>query len=112
MTRDIREQQTGVTLNSREHVVEVVRYAAGQSTDCLHFLSLTELLFQLALFADIDQNFHDGEYAAIRIRDGRSREEHAHARSILPQPNDFLIGDMSATQYLLDFAPEIGLSFG
>ena len=43
-----REQQLRVAEDHREHVVEVVRHAAGQPADGLHLLRLAELLLGLA----------------------------------------------------------------
>ena len=40
------QQQRGAALDDREQVVEIVRHAAGQLSERLHFLGLAELIFQ------------------------------------------------------------------
>jgi hypothetical protein len=45
-------QQVRLHLNDRQNVVEIVRHAAGQLADALHFLGLAELFFQLFAFEE------------------------------------------------------------
>ena len=46
-------QQVGLHLDDRQNVVEIMRHAAGQLADALHFLRLAELAFQFPLLGDV-----------------------------------------------------------
>ncbi len=48
------EQQIGEADDGGQHVVEVVRDAAGELADGLHLLALRELLLQRALLGDVE----------------------------------------------------------
>ena len=50
---EIFEQHLGVTADDHQKIIEVVRHAACQPSDGLHFLRLTKLVFQSAPFGDI-----------------------------------------------------------
>ena len=56
------DQEVTMTRNDREHVIEVVGDAAGELPDCLHLLSLTEVLLELLALGDVTQDdLHRGE---------------------------------------------------
>jgi hypothetical protein len=54
-------QQVRIHLDDRENVIEIMRYAARQLADALHFLGLPVLFLQFALFGDVARNFGSAE---------------------------------------------------
>ena len=63
------QQQIGEADDRRQHVVEIVRDAAGELTDRFHFLSLGEAVFERLLLGHID-DIQRRRFAARRDRDG------------------------------------------
>ena len=53
----VHQQQLGIAPDDRQHVVEVVRHAAGELADGLHLLRLAQLLLQCLALGDVP---HDG----------------------------------------------------
>ena len=74
-------QQTGLHLNDRENVVEVVRHAAGQMADGFHFLGLTKLLFQLPVLGDVARIDDDESFARL-VRDAFADGLHDVPRAV------------------------------
>ena len=68
------EQQVGIADDRGQHVVEVVRDAAGELADRLHLLPLREILLQGALLGRVERE-HDGAvaFAALRVRRGKKQ---------------------------------------
>ena len=57
-------QQLGEAEDRREHIVEVVRDAAGELADGLQLLGLPQLRFELALLGDVAADRQDQRFAA------------------------------------------------
>ena len=60
-------QELGAAHDGGEHVVEVVRHAAGQGPDGFHFLRLAQLVFQGQFIGDVPGNADDGAFGERSI---------------------------------------------
>ena len=78
------EQQIGIADDRGQHVVEVVRDAAGELADRLHLLALREILLQRALFGGVERE-HDRARAFAALRIGGRDEEARRSRSPRPR---------------------------
>ena len=68
------QQQIGIADDRSEHIVEVMRHAAGQLADRLHLLRLREILLQRALLGRVERvEHHAARFARVLGR----REEQA-----------------------------------
>ena len=75
----IGEQEVGIADDRGQHVVEVVRDAAGELADRLHLLALREILLQRALLGGVERE--DGRARAlVAARIGGRDEEARRAR--------------------------------
>ena len=72
------ENHTAVTFDYRKKVVEIVRQTAGEAAHCFHFLGLTELLFQHALFRHIGNEANHVAYFSRFIEDELALILHRH----------------------------------
>ena len=68
------EQEVGRHHDGGEHVVEVVRDAAGELADRVHLLHLRDLLFQLAHFGGLDRIDDRGLALLLALLDRRNVE--------------------------------------
>ena len=75
----IGEQQVGIADDRGQHIVEVVRDAAGELADRLHLLALGEILLQRALLGGVERE--DGRARAlVALRIGGRDEEARRTR--------------------------------
>ncbi len=68
------EQEVGRHHDGGEHVVEVVRDAAGKLADGVHLLHLRDLLFEIAYFGRLDRVDDRGLALGLVVLDGRDIE--------------------------------------
>ena len=72
----IGEQQIGIADDRGQHVVEVMRDAAGELADRLHLLALREILLQRALLGRVERE-DGGARALVAAADRRPRRRSA-----------------------------------
>ena len=88
----IDEQQVGIADDRGQHVVEIVRDAAGELTDRLHFLALREIFLQRALLGRVERDDVGARaLAAMRLGGG---DEEAHRPLALPSDGRVNRGDV------------------
>ena len=87
------QQEIGGHHDGREHVVEVVRDAAGQLADRLHLLRLRELRLQCALLGRVGGKDDGGFAIRLALLDGGD-EEAAEAPGF-SRKRDFEGGDVA-----------------
>ena len=81
----IGEQQVGIADDRGQDIVEIMRDAAGELADRLHFLALREILLQHALFGRVErENGRAGAFVAAGI--GGRDEEARRAFALAMQP--------------------------
>ncbi len=71
----VAQNHVAVTGDDCQQVVEVVRHAAGKSSDGFHLLRLAELVFELPALRDIDADAANKLYVIIFIQDGKTIDE-------------------------------------
>ena len=87
----IGEQQVGIADDRRQHVVEVMRDAAGKLSDRLHLLRLRELLLQLALLRGVERIDHRAATARFLVgREEEARRSDRRAGAVLEHRVDRL----------------------
>ena len=63
-----RLEQLNIALNDGQEIVEVVRHAAGEAADRIHFQRMLKLLLGAFLFGDVDMGDHRAAAAVLRER--------------------------------------------
>ena len=53
--RWLASKQIGIADDRRQHIVEIMRHAAGELADRLHFLRLREIILERALFGGVER---------------------------------------------------------
>ena len=76
------KQQVGEADDGGQHVVEIVRDAAGELADRLHLLALRELRLERALLGRLQRVDDGGVLALIALQDGAHEEAHAARRRV------------------------------
>ena len=71
VVRQVAHDHVTVTRNDSEQIVEVVRDTAGKAPDGLHFLRLTELIFQLPAFGNVDPDAADELDFVVFVQNGK-----------------------------------------
>ena len=90
----IGEQKIGIADDRGQHVVEVVRDAAGELADRLHLLALDEILLERALLGGVEGE--DGRARAlVALRIGRRDEEARRTRGARRLQRDVERGDLA-----------------
>jgi hypothetical protein len=69
----IGEQKVGIADDRGQHVVEIVRHAAGELTDRLHLLRLGEVLLKGLLLRRVERVDRGAAASLLRMRDEEAR---------------------------------------
>ena len=86
--RQVLEHQFAVTVDDGEHVVEVVRHAAGQTTHALQLLGLCQLLLEGPAFGDLVGHREEARHA---VQVDRLRRQKVVVQLSVPVANAHLV---------------------
>ena len=82
---DALQQELAVAGDDHQQIIEVVRNAAGEAADSFHFLGLTELLLERAMFGHIlGKQFE--ERGVVFVTNGSSGKAHSDRSGVLTNP--------------------------
>ena len=91
-----------VTVDHRQEVIEVVRDSAGQLSDTLHLLGLTQLCLKSLLLGDVAGNLGEPDDPSRSILDRRDGQGDMDVLPVFPPPNRFKVGDVLSLFHTLN----------
>src|SRR5207253_6191030 len=97
VTTCVLEENFGITADHHQKIVEIMSHTAGESSHGLHFLRLTELIFQHAAFGDIFGNHFKNLLSNIGAGDGSTTQPDRDGIDVLALPADLDVLQPCAT---------------
>ena len=102
------QAQSGIAVDARQQVVELVSHAARQRADRLHLLSLTQLTLELVVGRHVALDADEVRQALLGVEDGRDGQRRLEQAAILAAVGQFALPALAVEDGAPHFLIQLG----